>query len=194
MVSRALRFSLAALVVAAAACTSREDAERALREAETAIAAQHADAIRYAPAAFREVMAAYAASRASLDSGRYREAVQQAEEVGRSARQLPAAITAGKEALRPQWEELSGNLAMMVTALDQRLAAVDRGRRPAGVTTAQIAEAHAGLDSLRMGVDRATAAWQKGDLSDAVHAATRLQTRGREVLRLLGVDLGPHGM
>ena len=47
--------SALSLLLALSSCTSREDAAAALKEAEAAITAQHADAIRYAPDAFKEI-------------------------------------------------------------------------------------------------------------------------------------------
>jgi hypothetical protein len=182
------------LVLALSSCTSREDAAAALQQAEAAITAQHADAIRYAPDAFQEIMTAYSAARRSLDSGDYRAAVRSAADAAAGARALPAAITAGKDALRPRWGELHGNLSLTITSLEQRLADVDRtGRRPAGVTAAQLAEARSALDTLRAGMRQAAGAWEAGDLSDALHAAERLQARGIAALELVGVRMGPHG-
>jgi hypothetical protein len=182
------------LVLALSSCTSREDAAAALKEAETAITAQHADALRYAPDAFKEIMTVYAAARRSLDSGDYRAAIRNADDAAARARALPATITAGKDALRPRWGEVHGNLSLTISSLEQRLADVARtGRRPAGVTAAQLAEARSALDTLRAGMRQAAGAWEAGDLSDALHAAERLQVRGVAALELVGVRMGPHG-
>jgi hypothetical protein len=182
------------LVLALSSCTSREDAATAVQQAESAITAQHADAIRYAPDAFAEIMTIYTAARRSLDSGDYRAAVRSAGDAATRARALPAAITAGKDALGPRWGEAHGNLSLTITSLEQRLADVDRtGRRPAGVTAAQVVEARSALDTLRAGLRRAAGAWEAGDLSDALHAAERLQARGIAALELVGVRMGPHG-
>jgi hypothetical protein len=139
-------------------------------------------------------MRIYSAARRSLDSGDYRAAVRSADEAVDSARALPAAIAAGREALRPRWGELHGNLSLTITSLENRLAEVDRtGRRPAGVSAAQLAEARAALDTLRAGLRNAAGAWAGGEQADALHAAERLQARGIAALELLGVRMGPHG-
>jgi hypothetical protein len=183
-----------ALVVGAVACTSRNDAQAALTAAEQAITAQHADAIRYAPDEFKAIMEMYTDARARFDEGDYRETIRRAEEVGQRARVLPAAIDAGRDALRPRWEELHGSLSLMIAALEKRLEEIDRtGRRPAGVTTAALGGARANLDTLRVGFHNAAAAWDRGDLGDALHAADRLQSRGFTALEVVGVRMGPHG-
>jgi hypothetical protein len=185
---------LGLVVLTTASCSSREKAAAAVERAETAITGQHADAIRYAPDAFREIMTAYTAARQSLDSGNYRDAIRSAEQAADQARALPAAIAAGKEALRPRWSELHGNLSLTITSLEARLAEVDRtGRRPAGVSAAHVVQARASLDTLRAGLQRAAGAWQGGSEADAIHAAERLQARGLAALELLGVRMGPHG-
>jgi hypothetical protein len=193
--SQRLRIAFALLLLLGLwSCTSREDAAAALQQAESAITAQHADAIRYAPAAFGEIMTVYSTARRSLDSGDYRAAVRGAEDAAARARALPAAITAGKDALRPRWGEVHGNLSLTLSSLEKRLADVDRsGRRPAGVTAAQVAEARSALDTLRAGMRKAAGAWEAGDLADALHAAERLQARGVAALELIGVRMGPHG-
>jgi hypothetical protein len=192
---RAFAVPLALLALfAASSCTSRGDAEEALRQAEAAITAQHAEALRYAPEAFTEVMRSYTAARQSLDSGDYRAAARNADGAAALARSLPAAIAAGREALGPRWGEVHGNLSLLISSLEKRLGEVDRaGRRPAGVTAAQVIEARAALDTLRVGLRRAAGAWDQGDRTEAIHAAERLQPRGLAALELLGVRMGPHG-
>jgi hypothetical protein len=174
-------------------CTSRDDADRAISEAETAITAQHADAIRYAPDSFATIMTIYSSARASRDSGDYREAMQRAGEAADRARALPPAIAAGREALRPQWTELHGNVSLMISSLERRLGELEQGRRPAGMTVAKVTEARSVLDSLKTGLQRAAAAWDGGNQADAVHAAERLQPRGVAALELVGVRMSPHG-
>jgi hypothetical protein len=182
------------VLMAGWSCTSREAATAALGEAEQAITAQHADAIRYAPDAFAEVMRLYSAARASRDSGDYRAAIQGARAAADRARALPAAISAGREALRPRWGELHGSLSLMISSLERRLAELDRsGRRPAGVTVQGVAQARSALDTLRTGLQRAAAAWQGGHQADAIHAAERLQPRGLAALEAVGVRMGAHG-
>jgi hypothetical protein len=175
-------------------CTSQDDAAAALRQAEEAITAQHAEALRYAPGAFRQVMEVYDSARRSLDSGDYRAARQGAEEAAERARTLPTAIAAGRDAMKPRWGEVHGNLSLIVSSLEQRLKVVDStGRRPAGVTAAQVAQARAALDTVHAGLRDAAADWERGDLAEAVQTVERLQGRGLQALELLGVRMGPHG-
>jgi hypothetical protein len=174
-------------------CTSRADADRAIARAETTITAQHAEAIRYAPDSFATVMAVYSSARASRDSGDFKAAVRRAGQAADQARALPAAISAGRSALEPRWAELHGNLSLMVTSLERRLGEMEGGRRPPGVTAAQVGQARLALDSLRTGLQRAAAAWQGGQRAEAVHAAERLQPRGQAALELVGVRMSPHG-
>jgi hypothetical protein len=195
MIRRIRPAAALALALFAPSCTSRREATGALRQAEEAITAQHAEALRYAPEAFRAVMAVYDSARLSLDSGDYREARRYAEDAAHQARALPTAIAAGRETFKPRWSEAHGNLSLLVSSLEKRLEEIDRtGRRPAGVTSAQVAQARAALDTVHAGLRSAAGAWERGDLSDAVQMVERLQARGLQALELLGVRMGPHGL
>jgi hypothetical protein len=186
---------LALALLVLPSCSSQKNAAAALRQAEEAITAQHAEALRYAPDAFRQVMAVYDSARRSLDSGDYRAASRFAEDAAERARNLPTAIAAGREAMQPRWGEVHGNLSLIVSSLERRLKEVDStGRRPAGATAAQVSRARAALDTIRAGLRNAAADWQRGDRAEAIQTAERLQGQGLQALELLGVRMGPHGL
>lgn len=177
-----------------AGCATEQRAERALRASEDAITAQHADAIRYAPDTFKDIMDTYGAARTAFEARDYAAAIAGANDAAAKAKQLPAAIAAGKAALTARWDTVSTNVAMKLLALEKQVTALSGARRlPAGVTRADVTAARDDLPQLRGNWEKATAASQRGDVSDAMHAASQVETHVSTWLQKLGTQPG-HGM
>lgn len=190
------------MVVAAAAlglgacAPSRQQADDALKAAESAITAQHADAMRFAPEAFAAVMDAYGAARAAYETEDWAASIAAAEAVAAQARQMAPAIALGKEQATARWPALRDSVGAMLTALDARLAEAQRTRRyPEGMTAADVGQARAEVDSLSAGLDKARAAFDQGDLADAMHAIGRVRLQAGALMGTVGLrPANPHGM
>ena len=169
------RLALLATIVVAGACgPSQHDAQTAIKEAEGAITAQHADAIRYAPDAFTALMAGYDTAKTAFDARDYRKAVAAAHQVtARARRDLSAAIRTAKQQMAQRLTVLRDSVQQMITALDKRVG-------PRGQTRAE-------LDSLKASMTKALAAEQRGDVADALHAVMRLQTDATALTRKVGI-------
>lgn len=191
------RMVVAAVVVAATGCSaSRPQADDALKAAESAITAQHAEAMRFAPEAFAAVMATYDSARTAYDKEDWGEVVAAAERTAARARQLAPAITAGKEDAAAQWPAVQDSVQSMLTAVRERLAEAQRTRRyPAGMTAADVRGAQAVVDSLTTGLAKARTAFDQGDLAGAMHAAERVRMQAGALMGSVGLTpRTPHGM
>lgn len=155
--------ALATLLVAGACGPSRQDAETAIKEAEQAITAQHAEALRYVPQAFSALMAGYDTAKTAFEAKDYDKAVTAAHQVTAAAKHdLSLAITRAKQQVADRLRALRDSVQQMIAALDQRVGA--RGRNRAEV------------DSLKASMLKALAAEQRGDVADALHAVMRVQS------------------
>lgn len=194
---RAVRLTaMAVMVVMLNACAaSREQADEALKAAEGAITAQHADAVRFAPESFAAVMEAYRGARAAYEKEDWATAIAAAESTAAQARQMAPAIAAGKEQAAARWPAARDSAQAMLSALGERLADVQRTRRyPEGMTAADVQVARTQLDSLSAGLDKARAAFDRGDVAGAMHATERVRTEAGALMGVVGLrPANPHG-
>jgi hypothetical protein len=188
--------ALVGAVALAACAASQQQADEALKAAESAITAQHADAMRFAPEAFNAVMETYGAARTAYDAEDWPTVVAKAEEAAAQARQMAPTITEGKAQAAAHWPMMQDSVSAMLTALGARLEAVARERQyPDGMTAADVQEARVQVDSLTAGLAKAAAAFEQGDLSNAMHAADRIRLQAGTLMGALGLrPKNPHGM
>lgn len=179
----------AVLVATVAACTSRETAVQAIAEAEDAITDVHAYALRNAPDEFKAVVDEYKAAREHLAAEEYRAAARSARKAADLARNAARAATANRKELEAEWATLRDSLAVLLSAIDERVAELSRAPAPPrGVTGEQLAAAKAASDEMAQGLLQATRAAERREFGDAVHAATLLKTRADEVMVSLGTN------
>ncbi len=183
------------LSVLLAACASQQRADKALKETEAAITAQHADAIRFAPTAFNAIVESYQAARKAYDEKDWQAAISAAEDARAKARQLPPAIAEGRAKAVEQWPARRDSTSAMVSTLAARLAAWTRTRQyPTGVSAAQVRQMQQAVDSLGTGLHHAQQAFGAGDVAGAMHALERIQQRAAQLVRESGMaPRNPHG-
>ncbi|MDH3495191.1 MAG: hypothetical protein OER21_00300 [Gemmatimonadota bacterium] len=188
------RFGVVLALAVLTGCATEQRAERALQASEDAITAQHADAIRYAPDTFKDIMDTYAAARTAFEAKDYATAMAGANDAAAKAKQLPTAIAAGKATFTARWDTVSANVSMKLLALEKQVAALSSARKlPPGVVRGDVAAARDEFPQLQDSWQKARAAVQRGDLSDAVHAASQVETRASTWLQKLGMQPG-HAM
>jgi hypothetical protein len=179
------------MVVLNACAASREQADEALKAAEGAITAQHADAMRFAPESFAAVMDADRAARAAYEKEDWATAIAVAESTATQARRMAPAIAAGKEQAAARWPMVRDSVQAMLAALGERLAEVQRTRRyPDGMTAADVQLARTQVDSLSAGLDKARAAFDRGEVADAMHAAERVRMEAGAMMGAVGLRPG----
>ncbi len=195
---RALRMIvvLAGAGALSACAASQQKADEALKAAEEAMTAQHAEALRFAPDAFAAVMEAYGAARDAYKKQDWGATIEAAETAAAQARQFPAAIADGKARAQAQWPAERDSVAAMLTALGGRLDEVLENRKyPEGKTAGDVRAMRARVDSLSAGLVKAAAAFDGGDLGGAMHASDRIRTEAGRLMGELGLrPRNPHGM
>jgi hypothetical protein len=171
MMRRMIRLAPLAVIVAAGACgPSQQDADAAIKQAMDAITAQHAETLRYAPAAFDALMAGYDTAQTAYKAKDYRKAVAAAHEVETVARyDLPKTIRTAKQ-------RVADRVAVLRDSVQQMLAVLDRH---VGARGAERTE----LDSLKGSMVHALAAEQRGDVADALHVVMHVQTGAADLAR-----------
>jgi hypothetical protein len=188
--------TMAAIMVVLNACAaSRQQADEALKAAESAITAQHADAMRFAPESFAAVMEAYRTARAAYEKEDWAAAIAAAESTATQARRMAPAIAAGKEQAAARWPMVRDSAEAMLSALGERLAELQRTHRyPEGMTAADVQVARTQVDSLSAGLGKARAAFDRGDVADAIHAVERVQMEAGALMGAVGLrPASPHG-
>jgi hypothetical protein len=166
--------ALATIIVAAACGPSEQDAQTAIKEAESAMTAQHAEALRYVPDAFKAMMAGYDTAKTAFDAKDYKKAVTAAHQVTAYARRdLSAAIMRARQ-------QVSDRLTVLRDSVQQMIAALDKRAGPRGQTRAAV-------DTLEANMRKALAAEQRGDLADALHAVMRVQTDAAALSQKVGL-------
>lgn len=186
---------IGAAVAAVLACSSqgsRGAAETAIAEAETAITDVHAYALRFAPEEFKAVMKEYAAAREALDREDFRRAAQSAGRATELAKEVSRTATTHRRAFEADWPTLRDTVSGRLDAIDERLAELSTtGILPRGITGDELASAKAAAEEMRRGLEQAIAAYEDGQLRDAVRAATSLRSRAEEVMAQLEMKAGP---
>jgi hypothetical protein len=187
---------LAAAVALSACAATQQDADGALKAAEEAMTAQHAEALRFAPDAFAAVMEVYRAARDAYEKQDWAAAIQAADSAAARARQFPAAIAEGRARAQAQWPAARDSVATMLAALGGRLDEVLRTRKyPEGMSADEIRAMRVRVDSLSAGLIRATVEFDKGDLRGAMHASDRIRTEAGRLMGELGLmPRNPHRM
>ncbi len=180
-------FMAAALGVS---CAGQEAADTAFEEAERAITEQHTQALRYAPDAFKQVMAAYDSARRLYAAGDYRGAAAGAKATMKLTEQLGPVIGAGRRAMRAEWETIAAEADSMLTSLEAGVRALDAGagRLPRGVTSADVTRAKEQLPTLRRSLDEAGSLLREGKLSEAVHVASGVRSEIASLRENLGMQ------
>ena len=99
-----------------------------------------------------------------------------------------SARKAAVEAATAEWSTLSADVPQMAAAIQSRLDTLAKSKRlPKNLSQASYDSAKAGYESLKGTWDAANAAAAAGDPVDAVAKAKEVQSKGNEVLALLGM-------
>ncbi len=186
---------LMVVVLAVACCVgltacSKGPAEAAIKAADEALAGVKADASLYVPDQFQAVEASLAAAKESFEKGDYKQALAGAKDIAAQAKDLAAAAAAKKEELGKSWEEMSGGLPNMVSAIQSRVDILSKSRRlPSGLDKAAFENAKASLDTVNQTWSEATSAFSGGNLMEAVTKATAVKEKAAEIMAALGMQV-----
>jgi hypothetical protein len=186
------------LLVMAGCANQKEPATQAVAAAEAALAAVKDDATRFLPDDLQGVEASLTSLKNSLAKGDFKAVVSGAPAVMASLSSLKDAAGAKKAefdtanaAAMTEWTALSTDLPKMVGAIESRIGILAGAKRlPRNLSQESFDSAKAGLDVLKASWGEATAAATAGNAVDAVAKAKSVQSKGAEVLALLGMSSG----
>lgn len=180
-----------AFLALAACSTQKGPATEAVTAAETALATVREEASRFLPSDLQGVEASVSALKAQLASKDYKSVLANAPALMTSINSLTDATSARKaavEAATAEWSTLSADVPQMAAAIQSRLDTLAKSKRlPKNLSQASYDSAKAGYESLKGTWDAANAAAAAGDPVDAVAKAKEVQSKGNEVLALLGM-------
>lgn len=185
--------ALAALALAAAACSQKKPAEEAITAAEGALQAVYDDAQKYLPERYAEVKAELDAGRKALAEERYADAITAVKDVPAHAEALSKDVVTAKQKklseLNADWARLSGSLPGLLTNIGARLAELGKMRKlPADMDQQLLDEANAAFASANAAWNEAGQAFNAGDLEAAVAKAHDAEGTAQDLVARLGMQ------
>ncbi len=191
--SRKLFFSIIALAFcfAFAACnTAKSPAEAAIKAADEALASVRSDASVYVPDQLKAVEDSLAAARDSFQKGDYKQALAGAKDLAGNAKDLVAAVAAKKDELAKSWQEMSGGLPGMVSAIQSRVNILSKSRNlPAGLDKEKFESLKASLATVTQTWTEASGAFSSGNLMDAVTKGASVKEKAVEIMTALNMKV-----
>jgi len=168
--------------------TAKAPAEAAIKAAETALDNVKADASTYVPDQFKAIDDSLAAAKQSFQKGDYPQALDGAKDLAAKAKDLVEAVAAKKEELTKSWQEMSGGLPGMVTAIRSRVNILSKSAKlPAGLDKDKFESAKASLASITQTWTEASDAFKGGNVMDAVNKAKTVKEKALEIMSSLGM-------
>ncbi len=187
--------ALAAIALAATACSQKDPAAEAITAAEGALAVVYDDAQKYLPERYAEVKAELDAGRKAFEEERYADAITAVKEVPAHAEALSKEVVAAKQKklseLNADWARLSGSLPGLMTSIGARLAELGKMRKlPEGMDKQLLDEANAAHASANAAWGEAGQALNAGDLETAVAKARDAEGTAQDLVARLGMQAG----
>lgn len=187
--------ALAAIALAATACSQKDPAAEAITAAEGALAVVYDDAQKYLPERYAEVKAELDAGRKAFEEERYADAITAVKEVPAHAEALSKEVVAAKQKklseLNADWARLSGSLPGLMTSIGARLAELGKMRKlPEGMDKQLLDEANAAHASANAAWGEAGQAFNAGDLETAVAKARDAEGTAQDLVARLGMQAG----
>jgi hypothetical protein len=175
-----------ALLLGAACSGAKGVAEKAIAAADAAIAAVPADAAKVIPEQVKSLMDAVAAAKDQLGKGEFDAALASVKDIPAKAGELAAAAAAKKTELTAAWNELSVAMPRNLAAVKAKLDAAGK-KLPKGMDKAKLAELNGAYDAATKAWTDAAAAFQAGNLADAMNQATALKGKATEMMTAVGL-------
>ncbi len=186
-----LMFAIVAVAlcsVLTACSTAKAPAEAAIKAADEALAGVRVEAAKYVPDQLKSVEDALATAKENFQKGEYQQALTGAQDLAAKAKDLATAVAAKKDELTKAWQEMSGGLPGMVEAIQSRVNILSKSKKlPAGLDKEKFESAKASLATVTQTWSDATAAFQGGNLTEAVDKAKAVKDKAVEIMNTLGM-------
>jgi len=188
--SRVLRMAvLISAIALLAGCSSKGPAETALKAADQALEGARATLEGYLPAQMASLQQASAAAHEKFDKGDYKGAMADAQAL---VTQVQAASTeAGqkKEEYAKMWNEMSGTMPAMMTALDTKVNELSAMKKlPEGMNAQMLEEVKMEMSAAQQQWSQASTAYQEGRVADAMQLAGQVKTSVEGMMAKVGMS------
>ena len=185
-------FATCVLLALAACANQKEPAQQAIAAADTAVQSVAVDAQKYVPDRYAELTGSLATVKGSFDKGDYKAVVAAAPNLMAQVQSVGDAAAAKKDevmnTLKGEWTTLASNIPNMISAIQSRVDILSKAKKlPANVSAQSLDGAKSGLDSMKNLWSQASSAFSTGAFESAVSTAKSVQSKGQEVLSLLGM-------
>jgi hypothetical protein len=196
MFQKSLLLAIVASAAMVVGCSSqKEPANKAIADAEAALAAVRDDAARYLPSDLQGVEATIADLKTKFQSGDYKGILAAAPDLTSKLGALKDAAAAKKaemeaaiEKAKGDWTALAADVPAMMGALTSRIDALSASKRlPKNIDAAKFESAKSAYAAAKSAWDAASAAAGSGDVLDAVGKATEAKAKGAEAMEALGM-------
>jgi len=189
-ISNGLAASIFAVALVSCESADKAPAAAALTAAQGAIDAVKGEAAKYVPDQLSSLESTLASAKASFEKQDYKAALASAQDVAAKAKDLGAAVTAKKAELTKSWEYLSGGVPQMAEAIKSRVDILSESKKlPAGLDKDKLESAKAGLASLNQTWTEASAAFQSGNMTDAIAKAQTAKAKAVECMTALNMPV-----
>lgn len=179
---------LACVLLLAGCKPDKAPADLAIKAAEHAIQAVADEAGKYVPEKLEQTEDALAAAKEKFAKGDYEEALGAATDLANTAKGLAVAAAAKKDELTKAWNDLATSIPNTVASLQAKIEELGKAKKlPKGLDAAKLARAREALAALSKSWEEASAAFDAGNLGEALGRASGLKEKGDEVLALLGM-------
>lgn len=180
-------------LVAGGCANYKEPARIALQEVEYSMQAAAGDAKQHVPDQYARLQEQQEAAKASFAAGDYKTTVRQVRELRQNIEKVSAAAIAAREqmtaSLNQQWQAMSADLPKMVDAIGKRIDSLSKSKKlPKNLTQANFDAAKAAYEDVKKAWTEASDASSAGNIETAVAKGTTVQTKGQEVMTLLGMS------
>ena len=181
----------AALLFVACESPAKAPADAAIKAAEAAVEAVKAEAQKLVPDQLKAAQDAIAAAKARFTAGEFPAALTAAQDAGKKAAALGAAVKAKKDELTAAWKTAAAQMGTEVQAINAKLAELAKAKKlPKGLDKDAVQKAKDGLAALTKDWSDAAARFGSGQLQEGVAAAKGLLPRAQEIAGKLGVQPG----
>lgn len=182
---------LAVALLGLAGCASQQEpAEQALAGIEKTLAGSGEQLQKYLPEKHAAIIARVEELRAAVTQGEFGKVVKQApaivDELRRAVADAAIARAEARIAIENEWKDLSTAIPGMITATDQRIAAL-AGRPPQGMERAAFQELLAKYETARSDWGKAATSVDARNFEATVIAARGLKATITEAMAALGM-------
>ena len=181
---------VAACFLVACESADKVPAQAAIKVAEDTLGAAKAEAVKYVPDLVQSAESTLVTAKANFEKKDYKAALTGAQEAATKAKDAVAAAARKKTELTQAWETASAGVPQMAEAIKSRLDMLQKSRKPpAGLDSATIETAKAGLVDLNQNWTAASEALKSGNLTDAAGKARVAKTKAVEIMTALNMQV-----